>query len=122
MSAGRPIRPPHSAIPAPAAVTTGQRLQCSSLDSPPWPAYAWPPFAIACPPFAAATGRYVTPVAETTGTPAEKLNSGGGDGRPHSREEPPHGAWLACGPRLALQSSSANVMTCDAPHGKPTLQ
>src|SRR5437867_1021508 len=86
MSAGRPIRTPQSAIPAPAAVTMGQRLQCSSLDSTPWPAYAWPPFAIACPPFAAATGRYVMPSAETTGTPSGKLNSGGGDGTPHSSE------------------------------------
>src|SRR2546429_5894488 len=83
---GGPIRTPNNAIPAPAAVTMGQRLQCSSRDSARGRAYAGPPFAIACPPFAAATGRYVTPVAETTGTPSGKLNSGGGDGTPHSRE------------------------------------
>src|SRR5437667_7459659 len=76
-SAGRPIRSPQSAIPAPAATTMGQRLQCSSPDSAPYEPFA-------CPPSAMATGRYVTPVAETTGTPSGKLNYGGGEGTPHS--------------------------------------
>src|SRR5437762_2914633 len=84
--AGRPMRTPHRAIPAPAATTIGQRLQCSSCDSA---AYDPASCTSLCPPFAMATGRYVTPVAEITGTPSGKLNSGGGDGTPHSSEYAP---------------------------------
>src|SRR5438046_1910863 len=94
-SAGRPMRTPHRAIPAPAATTIGQRLQCSTCDSA---SYDPASCTSLCPPFAMATGRYVTPVAEITGTPSGKLNSGGGDGTPHSSEYAPHGSRSAAGP------------------------
>src|SRR3989442_12990420 len=78
---------------------------------------------MACPPFAIARvdGRKVTPEAEITGTPSGKLNSGGGDGIPHSREYPPHGSLSAAGPRRALQSNFANMMSCEIPNVNPPI-
>src|SRR6266480_2996868 len=78
---------------------------------------------MACPPFAIAgvNGRKVTPEAEITGTPSGKLNSGGGDGIPHSREYPPHGSLSAAGPRRALQSKFANMMSCEIPNVNPPI-
>src|SRR5205809_6141958 len=106
------MRTPHRAIPAPAATTIGQRLQCSSCDSA---AYDPASCTSLCPPFAMATGRYATPVAEITGTPSGKLNSGGGDGTPHSIEYAPHGSRSAVGPRRELQSKFANMMSWEKP-------
>src|SRR5205809_322179 len=113
--AGRPIRRPQGAIPAPAATTIGRRLQCSSGDSA---SYDSASCASLCPPFAMDTGRYVTPVGEMTGTPSGKLNSGGGDGTPHSSEYAPHGSRSAVGPRRELQSRFANMISWDPPKVK----